>query len=238
MIAVTFALPSESADFTKLLQNPIRGRIGEAEFSCGSIDGKHVCVLHTGVGRKACEPRVRDFLAHHRAALVISSGFAGALSNQFAVGDLLLAENFSAAQLVEPARRALAGRATVGRLVTAELVVEAGAVRERLAAEADAIAVDMETEFIASACRAAQVPLISLRAISDTPAAPLPAPGNVLFDVSRQKTSVATLAGYIARHPSALWRLAQFARRIGVVRTAMTMALSTLIHLQAESPSP
>lgn len=238
MIAVTFALPSESADFTKLLQNPIRGRIGAAEFSCGSLEGKRVCVLHTGVGRKACEPRVRDFLAHQRAELLISSGFAGALTNQLSVGDLLLAENFSAADLLERARGALGNRVAVGRLATAELVVESRADREGFAAQSAAQAVDMETEFIADACRAAEVQMISLRAISDTPRAPLPAPANVLFDVARQKTNAVTLTSYIVRHPGSLWKLGAFARRIALVRRTMTVALSTLIRLHAPGRQP
>ena len=230
MIAVTFALPAESSEFLKLLQNPIEGRIGDAEFTCGSLAGKHVCVLHTGVGERAARPRVQHFLAHQPPEMLISSGFAGALRAELEPGDLLLADNFSAPQLLVRAREALGHRAHVGPLATAGAVVDSAPERAALAAQTPAVAVDMETEFIADACRAGNVPMISLRAISDTPRAPLPAPASVLFDVDRQKTSFAGLSLYIVRHPVTLWRLGLFARRIAVARRSMTRALAILVQ--------
>ena len=230
MIAVTFALPAESSNFLKLLRNPIRGRIGHAEFTCGSIGGKQVCVLHTGVGEKATRPRIADFLEHQKTALLISAGFAGALADELHVGDLVLADNFTAPHLLAPTRDTLGTQLHVGTLATSGAVIDSVSERVELRERSGAIAVDMETEWIANACRTANVPMISLRVISDTPAAPMPAPADVLFNVARQKTDVGTLSSYVARHPGALWRLASFGKRITLARHVLAGAIVRLIE--------
>lgn len=230
MIAVTFALPAESSDFLKLLQNPIRGRVGAAEFTCASVAGNRVCVLHTGVGAKIARPRVEQLLAHQPAEMLISCGFAGALGDELQPGDLLLADNFSASPLLAVAREALGHRARLGALASAGVVVDSALARAALAKRTGAIAVDMETEVIAHACHTGHVPMLSLRGITDTPQAPLPAPPDVLFDVARQQTSFAALASHMARHPASLWKLGVFARRVAFVRRAVTAALITLLE--------
>jgi len=80
MIAVTFAHPSESRDFVRL----IRPQPNETK------------IFHTGVGGKACRERLEPFLESQSIDLLISSGFAGGVDSSLGVGDLLLAENYSA----------------------------------------------------------------------------------------------------------------------------------------------
>jgi hypothetical protein len=88
----------------------------------------------------------------------------------------------------------------------------------------------METECIAAVCAAHQLPMLSLRVISDTPAEPLPAPPHVLFDLEKQKTSFLRLGFYLATHPSAVNRLNLFRQRIGVARHSLTHALEKLLR--------
>src|SRR6266508_1348924 len=93
-----------------------------------------------------------------------------------------------------------------------------------------AAAVDMETEFIARACAAHSVPLLSLRVISDTPRELFPAPANVLFDIERQQTQILKLATHLLTHPTHVPRLVQFARRITRARKILADALVALLH--------
>ena len=79
MIAVTFALPSESSDFRRLL----------------SERHHQVAILHTGVGERICCQRLEPFLDSQPFDFLISSGFAGGVEPSLGVGDLLLAENYS-----------------------------------------------------------------------------------------------------------------------------------------------
>ena len=216
MIAVTFALPTESATFTRLLKQQ-------------QISATDVHVVHTGVGRAATERAMRELLSEHSPDLLISSGFAGALTDELEVADVFLAQNFTSPDWLDRSRASLEEDARIGVLATATAITDSTAHRAQLATRTGAIAVDMETEFIAAACQAASVPTIALRAISDTPAAPMPAPPSVLFDVATQKTNYAVLARHVATHPAALPRLIAFSRRIAIVREKLATALVRLL---------
>lgn len=212
MIAVTFAHPSESRDFLRL------------------IGGRHteLRVLHTGIGAKACRQSIAPFLDQEPFKLVISSGFAGGIDESLEPGDLFLAENHSDPELLSCAREVIIAHS--GRLVTADRVIERPEERARLVRDHQAAAVDMETECIAEACAARRLPLLSLRAISDTPTRPLPAPANVLFDLARQRTAVRRLGPYLFTHPAGIIRLARFSRRLANARAELAIGLKTLVE--------
>ena len=211
MIAVTFALPSESRDFRRL----VRDRREE------------VAILHTGVGQKICRTRLEPFLDAQPLDFLISSGFAGGADPSLGVGDLLLAENFSDPTLLARARDLLTAR--LDRLVTTDRILDGPAERKEFARQHGAAAVDMETEWIARSCAGRQIPMLSLRVISDTTAAPFPVPPDVLFDLNRQRTRVPRLMAYLVRHPFAVVRLARFAQQINSAQTNLARALETLL---------
>ena len=102
--------------------------------------------------------------------------------------------------------------------MTVDRVIEGEAKRARFVRDDGAAAIDMETEWVGRACTARNIPMLSLRAISDTAAAPFPAPPDVLFDLERQQTSATRLARHLFTHPSAVVRLMRFARQIPFAR--------------------
>ena len=95
---------------------------------------------------------------------------------------------------------------------------------------AGAAAVDMETEILAEVCAAHDLPMLSLRAISDTASEPFPAPAHVLFDVAKQKTDFFRLGSYLLTHPGAFARLNAFRQRVAVARKALANALDTILR--------
>jgi len=233
MIAVTFALPAESSEFIRRLQDPKRARHEDIEIITGALHGQAVTVLHTGVGEKSARARLGTFLEEHIPTCLISSGFAGALDETLQVGDLLLAENFSASSLVDSARPALSTiQVQVGSMTTAHEVIDSALGRQQIAASTRAVAVDMETEFIAQLCAQKAIPMLSLRAITDTPDAPFPAPPRVLFNIGRQKTEFAPLFWYLLLRPQAIFRFLSFAQNIARSRKALTSALDLLLREQ------
>lgn len=234
MIAVTFSLPSESSDFVALLEGKSREAFGQGTIG-GRLGGREVCVVHIGVGERETRRRLGAFLgAQRRPAALISAGFAGALNDAFAPAELLLGAGFSSPQLLEAARTALnALSARVATLVTINSVVDSADARRELAATRVADAADMETQYIAELCEAAGVPMLSLRAVSDTPSAPFPAPAEVLFDVERQRTPVASLLLHIACRPATIGGLIRFARQIATTRRALAQALAVVIQSDA-----
>ena len=109
-------------------------------------------------------------------------------------------------------------------------IIESEAEREGWARETGARAVDMETAWIAAACEAHKLPLLSLRVISDTPSKPLPAPPEVLFDLEKQRPNITRLAAYLATHPAAFTHLRRFRQQIIVARRLLTAALDRLLR--------
>jgi adenosylhomocysteine nucleosidase len=243
MIAVTFALPAESSEFLRRLRDKSHTERDGVRAIRGKIEDRAIEVLHTGVGEKVCRQRLGKFLSARRMTggirggeqdqqfdCLISAGFAGALDNDLKIGDLLLAENFSTVHLSE-ARASLSGlHIQIANLLTVPALIDSPEERNKLALTSGAVAADMETEFIARACAARGIPLLSLRVISDTPHNCLPAPANVLFDIERQQTRMLKLATHLLAHPSRVPRLVHFASRIAHARKILADALVAVVR--------
>lgn len=231
MIAITFALPAESSDFVRLLENPSWNSREGVENVRGRLHGKLVDVIHTGVGKMVCRERMEVMLRRERFECLISAGFAGALEKELRVGHLLVADNYSSPQLLASPELELGDEGTfLGRLATVPRMIESMAQRETLNKRTGAAAVDMETETIAELCGAHDLPMLSVRAISDTAVEPFPAPAHVLFDLAKQKTDFVRLGSYLLMHPSAFGRLNNFRQRIGIARKALTAALDKILR--------
>ncbi len=230
MIAVTFALPSESQEFLRSLGSKSRGDRNGIPTIRGKIDDRVVEVLHTGVGEKACQHRIGKFLQNQQIDCLIGSGFAGALTDDLRVGDLLLAKNFSTVDLGERWSSLSSLPIHLADTLTVPALIDSSEERMKLARASGADAVDMETEFIARACAAHGLPLLSLRVISDTPRELFPAPMDVLFDIERQQPNMLKLAAYLLTHPSRVPRLVQFARRIAHARKILASALTAVVR--------
>lgn len=134
-------------------------------------------VLLTGVGPDRAQARLRARLSRApRPTLVVSSGFAGALTPDLEIGAVVTAralhrlEGDCVVQVALPPgilRLAPGGRAV--ELVSAPAVLAASA--RGLPTPA---AVDMESAALADACAGSGVPFTILRVVTDTPTAPLP----------------------------------------------------------------
>jgi len=117
----------------------------------------------------------------------------------------------------------------MGDLLTAPTLIDSSDERTEIARTSGAAAVDMETEFIARACAALAIPLLSLRVITDMQRAPFPAPAHVLFDIAKQRTDLPKLVAFFLTHPNRISRLIQFARRIANARKILATALIEIV---------
>jgi adenosylhomocysteine nucleosidase len=230
VIAITFALPTESSRFLPRLRHKTNQSRNGITTIRGRIKDNDIVILHTGVGETVCRYRMKNFLEEAGFRFLISSGFAGATREDFRVGDLILAQNFSDPQLLLVAQRTLKNRAIhTANLFTSKTVINSLDERSAIAQRHGAAAIDMETEIIANACTARGIPLLSLRAISDTWSEPLPAPPDVLFDIKRQKINFIGLIAYLVKQPSALRQLSRFGRQIRVARDNLADSLIALL---------
>ena len=230
MIAITFALPAESSGFVALVRDKRRVVSGDTEILYGEINQRPVAIFHTGIGQKACQANIDNFLRVEHPDIWISSGFAGGLGEDLRVGDLFLAENFSDPELLSVAQRLLGDVARTAKLFTSTTIVDSPAQRNEIARAHGAQASDMETEIIARACIVRGIRMLSLRAISDSLHEPFPAPPDLLFDLERQRTNGAKLALYFLKHPTHIVGFIRFANRIARARRTLTNAIVAVLQ--------
>ncbi len=205
MIAVTFALPEESRDF--------RRRLAASPFAT------QVSVTHSGAGPEAAARHITHVLAT-RPELIIATGFAGGLDPALRVGQVVVATNFSSREVL--AR--VAGVAS-GVFAHADFPVETVAAKATLARATGALAVDMESQPIATACTRAKVPLLVVRVISDPAGEPLPMPFAEWFDLARQRPRPARLVAWLIRHPTRIAPFYRFVRGLAPARRALADSL-------------
>jgi adenosylhomocysteine nucleosidase len=235
MIAVTFALPQESKKFRSALRHPTvdgsrrvtRGNLGEAE----------IVLAHTGVGLDAATTSVRTLLRAYRADYLICAGFAGALDPGLRVGDLIVATNYSSANLLPPCRAALAGnsRSFFGSLTTERDATESAAAKTDLARRTGALAVDMETSAVALECAQAGIPILAVRVISDAASSSLPVPMADWFDLQSQRPRPVALFCYLATHGKRVVPFVHFVSALPHLRAVLAGSLVELIAAIDES---
>ena len=226
MTVVTFALPAASSAFVRLLKGIKR----DGAILRGTLENRtpEVCVLHTGVGASECEKRAGNFLRDERPQLLIASGFCGGTSDELHPGDLVIADNASEPTLLAKARVTLPN-ARIGKIHSADRIIDPAADRYAIGRAYGAVAVDMETETVARLCAVESIPMLALRVVSDSPAAPFPAPPNVLFDIEKQRTDFSRLLGYISRNPASALSLAQFSKQLARAKTKLADALTAVM---------
>lgn len=225
MIVLSFALPEESKDVIRRLAGARRAGSAALPIIAGSFQGHEIVIVHTGMGMASAAARVGSFfetLERAGAALPavwIAAGFGGGLVPELKVGDIVVAQNFSDPVLLA----AIASLpACSGSLITTKDVIETAEHKKDLARHTRAIVVDMETAAIHRICSSRGIPMLAVRAISDTAHQDLPVPAAVWFDTHRQRPRPASLLLHLAARPH---RIAPFTRFVrGVTRARHCLA--------------
>lgn len=199
MILVVFALREEAQDFVRWLRkNP-----------------RDVRVVMIGVGAKSVQERLPGLLKKWQPERLILAGFAGSLTNELQLGSVFCASNFSTVPSSLPA----------AILHSSSSVIETTTDRAALAKQTGASGVDMESATVSRIASELGISLLVLRAITDTPDAPIPIPFSVSYDLARQKIQSSSILFWLLTHP-ARWRdFSRFLRHLRMARRALTDAL-------------
>jgi adenosylhomocysteine nucleosidase len=171
-------------------------------------------------------------LSAHRPTLIICAGYGGGLDPRLRVGDVVIDSRGQAvAAAAEACCAALPGQVFFGAIASQPHALETPAAKAALAHETGALAVDMETAAVARAAAEHGIPLIAVRAISDTAHDPLPVPMAHWFDLQRQRPRPLALLGYLARHWGRIAPFVRFVRGLPKARRALTEAVAhTILH--------
>jgi adenosylhomocysteine nucleosidase len=193
---------------------------------CGSAS-----VLEAGVGAAAVARALTWLTQQPLPRLVVSAGFAGALSPTLNVADLILAtEVIGPDGAVWPA---CDGGLTAprGRVVTTTTLSGDPAEKVRLGQEHQAAVVEMEAAHVARWCAGRGVPFACLKVVSDAVTTALPPDLLALLDGGRVRPW--RLAAALCRRPQLLgdlWRLGRDTRRAS---RALNEGLAPLLRVPA-----
>lgn len=244
MIALLAALEGEISTLRRqmaLLPENIAGLDGAAY--AGSPQGRSVLLAWMGMGRSRAERGVQAVLARYPVTAVISIGFSGALEASLPVGDLVLATHLIGVTgadgdpiepithradpaLLRAAAEALGAtplRVAQGTTVTTPGLVDTPARKQELGHRTGAVAVDMESYWIAQVASDRGLPFLALRVISDAQQERLPPLAQIVDESGTPNLRL--LALHLIREPGSLMALARMARNAGQARRALSAAV-------------
>lgn len=167
--AILFTLPIEATPF---LRRHHHRHIEKNFFEC-YIGGNRVIVCMSGIGGEQVESEASKLLSSKPQALIIT-GFAGALDDSLATGQVIAANSVlhadskysSDAELLQRAKAQLKDESE-HTLVTVDEVVHSTEKKLLLNLASGCCAVDMESAFAASIAQRTGVPFLVVRSISD-----------------------------------------------------------------------
>lgn len=210
---------------------------------CASAGVGEYWVIQTGVGPQKAHAAARDVLSQQAFALAVSSGFACALAPA-AIGDILIGTKAAAIRdggpldylEVEGDERQrwcamLSGSealacATFGLFLSADRIVYRAAEKAALAERTHATGLDMESAALASEARAAQVPFLIVRSVSDLLMEELP----LDFNLFLRPTGWVKGIGALLAHPSSLLGLNRLRKQSAIAAAALTKSLRTVFN--------
>jgi adenosylhomocysteine nucleosidase len=204
---VCFALKEEAAPFRR--------------FAGGR---RQVDVLVTGIGKRNAERALREYLASHKPARVLSCGFAGGLSSQLAPGMVVFA---AAGQPELEAELAKAG-AQRARFHCAERVAATAEEKRALRQSTGADAVEMESHALGALCAESHIPFAIVRVILDAVDEDLPLDFNRLM-TPEQGISYSRLAAALAKSPGKIGGLLKLRKQGRAAAEALARVLVKLV---------
>jgi adenosylhomocysteine nucleosidase len=168
--------------------------------------------LVTGEGRSNAERALRSRLTEGRYKAVICTGFAGALSPQLRIGDLIIDK--SRWRGTELPSTATPFKTHFGTVITVDEIVGAVGKRQLAATfnDGEIACVDMESAAVAKVCDEFQMPLLLVRVISDLSDEDLPIDFNACRDKSGRVSNRKVLQA-VTRKPQAIPGLLELNRR-------------------------
>ncbi len=223
-IVVVSALGLESGGLVDRMTDVVTTQCATFVERAGYLDSRRLVVCESGVGRQAAAQATEDVIKVHHPQWVVSAGFAGALVPGMRRGHILMASSVVDQQQhpleigfkIDPGVVEGTRSLHVGRLLTIDKLIRHREEKEKLAADYDAVACDMETIAVAQACRRRRVRFLSVRIISDGLDDHLPAEVEHMLDQHSIAGKLGAATRAVFGRPSSLkdmWNLRETALR-------------------------
>lgn len=238
-LAFVCAMPMELAPLTKRLSLR-RSRIGSLDVRVGSLAGRPVAAIVTGMGPGLATRGMERLLDAVEVERVVVVGITGAVDDETPLGTLVLPERVvdSATGTGYRPERLGSGEPR-GTMWTTDGLTTDQAVLADLRA-AGVVSLDMETAAIAAVCERRRIPWSVFRVLSNHAT-----DGSVteeVFRLSNQDGSPnpTAIAAYLVRHPGRIPTLARLARtsKLATERAAAAAIDAVTVARGAGSPHP
>ena len=246
-IAILGAVSEEIAGIKREINISDRVRLDKSEAWFGKYQGRNIVLVRTGVGRKRAQNATQQVIDKFNPEVIISMGYAGALTEGLNVGDMFVAstifspesdsnsfemddpKNLKWLELAKKTPPPENVKLKIGRLITVDMVVHTPKAKKELGSRFRAEAVEMETLEIALLARVNKIAFISIRGISD-------AVNHELIDCSSFLGSDGELsklrAGwYVLTHPKSLKNAFSLRSNTQIATQNLTDFISRLISI-------
>ncbi len=246
-IAILGAVTEEIAGIKREINISDRVRLDKSEAWFGKYQGRNIVLVRTGVGRKRAQNATQQVIDKFNPEVIISMGYAGALTEGLNVGDMFVAstilspesdsnsfemddpKNLKWLELAKNTPPPENVKLKIGRLITVDMVVHTPKAKKELGSRFRAEAVEMETLEIALLARVNKIAFISIRGISD-------AVNHELIDCSSFLGSDGELsklrAGwYVLTHPKSLKNAFSLRSNTQIATQNLTDFISRLISI-------
>ena len=246
-IAILGAVTEEIAGIKREINISDRVRLDKSEAWFGKYQGRNIVLVRTGVGRKRAQNATQQVIDKFNPEVIISMGYAGALTEGLNVGDMFVAstifspesdsnsfemddpKNLKWLELAKKTPPPENVKLKIGRLITVDMVVHTPKAKKELGSRFRAEAVEMETLEIALLARVNKIAFISIRGISD-------AVNHELIDCSSFLGSDGELsklrAGwYVLTHPKSLKNAFSLRSNTQIATQNLTDFISRLVSI-------
>lgn len=244
VIGLVAAMPQESRALLRRLTGVKRTRLDTYPLDTFSVSGQ-LCVLVTsGMGVRRASQATRTLVEKFDPKLLISFGIAGAVEEDLKIGDVVLAEavyQLEAGTPIEATRLAMwpgSAREAIQkllalcgqRLFTGTAITTAGSqmADEQLQGLACPV-LEMETAGIARVAAQTGLPLLSLRAISDGPCAPIPLDLATIMDEDAN-LKLSHLLTALIHNPLIIFQSGRILRNSAMAAENAAMAIYTALN--------
>lgn len=222
-----------------------------------TINGRSCRLIESGIGIRRAEKAARALIASEHPDVIISFGFGGAVQSGMAVGDLAIARsirlhrgrNSDAREgivLPVPAKvrqtleavciqRGCAIRE--GDFLTSEIILNKKELAGALPQDVANPVLDMETWAVALVAAREKIPLLAIRAVSDTADEELGFSIGEFTD-SDMNMRISKILSTIARKPGIIPQLIRLARNSRIAGRNLAAAVEHLIEMDMAIPAP
>jgi adenosylhomocysteine nucleosidase len=210
-VAFVCAMPMELSPLKRML-SLTKTRAGSLEVHTGSLEGRPVVAVVTGMGTALATKGVERLVEAFEIERVLVVGITGAVENETPIGTIILPEvvvNSATGAEFRPEPLGL-GEA-IGKMWTTDVLITDPDTLAGLRADG-VVSLDMETAAVAEVCERHAIPWSVVRAISDRAS-----DGSIdeeVFGLSNQDgtPNPKAVAAYVLRHPGRVPAMARMAK--------------------------